>query len=104
MVKEVNLDNLGVVADTFHMNIEEEEPIYKSILKCGGYLIHVHVADNNRKAPGMGHLPFRRFFKALKQMRYEKFISIEVIIPLLPDFETVAEKINKIFTKYNVGP
>lgn len=91
ILEEVALPNIGVVADTFHMNIEENEPIYKSIRRCGNHLFHVHVADNNRKPPGAGHLPFKKFFKALNEMKYKRFVSVEVV-PCLPDFKSVAEK------------
>lgn len=89
VTKELTLSNVGVVADTFHMNIEETESIDRSIRCCQGVLSHVHVADNNRRPPGMGHLPFTEFFKALYEIGYRGFVSVEVI-PLIPDFETVA--------------
>jgi sugar phosphate isomerase/epimerase len=91
ILKETGFPNIGIVADTFHMNIEEDEPIYKSIRKCKDHLFHVHVADNNRKVPGAGHLMFRRFFKALREIGYDRFVSVE-IVSYLPKFETVAEK------------
>jgi len=97
-VKEAALPNLGVIPDTFHMNIEENEPIYKSIYLCRNKLFHVHVADNNRRAPGMGCLPFKKFFKALREIEYQGFVSAEVI-PLLPDFETIAKESIKFLRK-----
>lgn len=91
ILKDIGFPNIGVVADTFHMNIEEDEPIYKSIYRCKGHLFHVHVADNNRKAPGAGHLMFKGFFQSLREMGYDRFVSVEVV-PCLPKFVTVAEK------------
>jgi len=75
---QVNLENVKIVADVFHMNIEEKKPIHKAIFEAGKYLAHVHVADNNREVPGKGCLPFRKFFKALKKMKYDGFVSVEV--------------------------
>jgi sugar phosphate isomerase/epimerase len=91
VLDETGLPNIGVVADTFHMNIEEDKPIYESIRRCEDRLFHVHIADNNRKPPGAGHLPFRRFFKTLDKIGYDRFVSIE-ISPCLPDFGTAVEK------------
>jgi sugar phosphate isomerase/epimerase len=91
LVRELALCNVGLVADTFHMNIEEAESIDKSIRRCRGVLLHVHVADNNRRSPGMGHLPFRDFFRALHAIGYRGFVSVEVV-PVIPNFETVARE------------
>lgn len=99
ILEEIDLSNIGIVADTFHMNIEENESIHKSIRRCRNHLFHVHVADNNRKIPGRGYLPFKKFFKALKKMRYNRFISIEVVPPL-PDFETIAEESIKYLHRF----
>jgi len=98
IAKKLALPNVGVIPDTFHMNIEESEPIYKSIRSCGNHLFHVHIADNNRRAPGMGCLPFKEFFEVLKAMRYQGFVSVEVV-PLLPDLETVADESMRFLRK-----
>lgn len=74
---KVALGNVKIVADVFHMNIEEKEPIHKSIFEAGKYLAHVHVAENTREVPGEGSLPFKKFFKALKKMNYDGFASVE---------------------------
>jgi sugar phosphate isomerase/epimerase len=100
--KEIGAPNVRIVADTFHMNIEETESIDRSIRRCQGILSHVHVADNNRRPPGMGHLPFREFFEALREIGYHDFVSVEVI-PMIPDFDTVAEKSIR-FLKNNLNP
>jgi sugar phosphate isomerase/epimerase len=89
-IREVDLGNVGIVADTFHMNIEEDKPIYEKIVICKNRLFHVHVADNNRKVPGAGHLPFRRFFDSLRRMSYDRFVSVEVVPPE-PSFASIAE-------------
>lgn len=101
VVEEAGLPNIGIIPDTFHMNIEESDPIDKAIDRCRGYLFHVHIADNNRKPPGMGHLPFHRFFKVLQAMKYERFTSVEVV-PVIPDFETVAEQSVRYLRKIRV--
>jgi len=58
-IKRVGASNLGLLADTFHMNIEEIS-IYDSIIQAKDYITHVHFADSNRSAPGCGHIDFKK--------------------------------------------
>ena len=48
-------DNLGMLLDTFHMNIEEPS-IEESIRRAGDRIFHFHYSDSNRWYPGAGHL------------------------------------------------
>lgn len=75
---EVGSDRIGAMADTFHMNIEEES-IYDAIIKAGSQLEHIHFADNNRRAPGQGHLNFGKIMRALREINYRYFITAEIL-------------------------
>ncbi|MFQ6094911.1 MAG: TIM barrel protein [Candidatus Bathyarchaeia archaeon] len=86
--EETGSDHVGVMADTFHMNIEERS-IYDSIIKAGNHLEHIHFADSNRHAPGQGHLDFKQIMRALKEINYRSFITGE-ILPL-PNQYTAAK-------------
>ena len=55
-------DNIGILADSFHMNIEEAN-FYQSIIETGDRLWHFHIADSNRWAPGFGHIDFESIFE-----------------------------------------
>lgn len=96
-IKRVGSPNLGILADTFHMNIEEIS-IYDSIIKAKDYITHVHFADSNRWAPGCGHLDFAKIVQTLKKIDYQGYVSAE-ILPL-PDPDNcarlTAEHLNKI--------
>jgi len=96
-IKRVGAPNLGILADTFHMNIEEIS-IYDSIIKAKNYITHVHFADSNRWAPGCGHLDFAKIVQTLKKINYQGYVSAE-ILPL-PDPDNCArltvEHLNKI--------
>lgn len=70
-------ESVSVLADLFHMNIEEAD-IPRSLLECGARLGHVHLADSNRQAAGFGHTPMEAVFGALKSMNYKGFVSAEV--------------------------
>lgn len=67
---------VGVLADVYHME-REKEPL-DNILVSGDSLMHIHIADPlERRAPGFGEYDFRPFFARLKQVGYDKRISIE---------------------------
>ncbi len=70
--------HLGVLADTFHMNIEEVT-IEGALIAAGPRLWHVHVADSNRWAPGCGHLDFRMVVETLSTTGYGGFLSGEFL-------------------------
>ncbi len=72
----LNLDNFGVLLDTFHMNIEEDS-IEQAIMKSRGLLRHMHFADNNRTMPGTAHIDFQSVVKTLIRIGYNKYISFE---------------------------
>jgi sugar phosphate isomerase/epimerase len=69
---------LGVLADTFHMNIEEAS-IEAALRSAGSRLKHVHVADSNRLAPGWGHLDFAALLRTLREIGYAGFLSAEIL-------------------------
>jgi D-psicose/D-tagatose/L-ribulose 3-epimerase len=73
--------NCGVCLDTFHMNIEEDD-IYAAIRRAKGRLVGFHVADNNRMAPGMGTLNWKKIIKTLQEIGYDKVLSVEFCSPL----------------------
>ena len=85
---DIGSDQVGVMADTFHMNIEERS-IYDSIIKAGDHLEHIHFADSNRHAPGQGHMDFKQIISALEEISYSSFITAE-ILPL-PNQHTAAK-------------
>ncbi|MDR7468418.1 MAG: 5-keto-L-gluconate epimerase [Armatimonadota bacterium] len=70
--------SLGVVADTFHMNIEEAAP-EAALRAAGPRLRHVHAADSNRLAPGWGHLDFSSIVSTLREIGYRGFLSAEIL-------------------------
>ena len=97
ILKLIDARNVGILIDTFHMNIEEVS-IIKSIESSSSLLFHVHVADSNRKAPGFGHLNFDEMFSTLKKVGYKGFVSAE-ILPL-PSVEKAAEQTIKLLKMY----
>jgi len=99
-IKRVGASNLGLLADTFHMNIEEVS-IYDSIIQAKDYITHVHFADSNRWAPGCGHLDFAKIVQTLKKIGYQGYVSAE-ILPL-PGPDTAARITAETLSKLNIS-
>lgn len=78
-VRAVDSPNVGILLDTYHMNIEEPS-IRDAIHTAGGYLIGFHVGENNRTAPGRGHLNWDEIFDALKEVNYAGRIVAELFV------------------------
>jgi sugar phosphate isomerase/epimerase len=89
LLEKVGAANLGLLLDTFHMNIEEAD-ILASIRRAGPHIFHFHVADSNRWNPGAGHLDFKEILGALAETGYTGFVSGE-FMPL-PDTITSTER------------
>jgi sugar phosphate isomerase/epimerase len=89
LIERVGADNLGLLLDTFHMNIEEPV-IEDSIRAAGDHIFHFHVADSNRWYPGAGHLDFKSILDTLFATGYQGYVSGE-FMPL-PDADTSAER------------
>lgn len=67
---------IQVMADTFHMNVEEKDVAY-ALESSGNHLVHVHANETNRGAPGSGHLDWRGVRAALKNIGYTGALVIE---------------------------
>ncbi len=83
------LTNTVLLADLFHMNIEEAD-LPAAILAAGKHIGHVHYADSNRQAMGFGHTAAGPVISALKKIGYSGYLSAE-IFPL-PDPEAAARQ------------
>ncbi len=77
VAEEIRAPNLRLLADTFHMNIEEAD-MPAALAAALPQLGHVHLADSNRQAPGRGHLDFAPLLDLLARSGYQGFLSFEV--------------------------
>jgi sugar phosphate isomerase/epimerase len=89
LLERIGADNMGLLLDTFHMNIEDAS-IEDSIRACGDRIFHFHVADSNRWYPGAGHIDFRSVLEALYSTGYDGYVSGE-FMPL-PDADMSAQE------------
>jgi sugar phosphate isomerase/epimerase len=84
-----SLGNVLLLADLFHMNIEEADPA--GALRAVGHRVgHVHFADSNRWAMGFGHTDPVPLIAALQASGFRACLSAE-ILPL-PDPATAARR------------
>lgn len=88
-IESHSLDNVVLLADLFHMNIEEANPA-DAIREAAGHIGHVHYADSNRRAMGFGHTDPKPILAALQEISYVGHLSAE-ILPF-PDPETAARQ------------
>ncbi len=81
MMNEVNLPSVKLHLDTFHMNIEDADPP-AAIRRAGSALVNFHVADSNRQVVGEGHVDWKAHLAALREIGYERTLSLEPLPPV----------------------
>jgi sugar phosphate isomerase/epimerase len=102
LIRTHGVENVVLLADLFHMNIEETS--LASALRDGGPLIgHVHFVDSNRRPAGCGHLDYAPIAAALREIGYQGYASAEAFP--WPDSQTAAEKTIQTFRRvFGVEP
>ncbi|MFD0697423.1 TIM barrel protein [Paenibacillus sp. GCM10027628] len=90
LAQEVGLGNVRIMADLFHMNIEERS--HRSALQnIAPYLAHVHIADNTREAAGLGQTNFEEVFRTLMEVGYKGCITMEFMPPVSNPYLTAQQ-------------
>ncbi|MDW3180811.1 sugar phosphate isomerase/epimerase family protein [Roseobacter sp.] len=79
IAKASGSDRVGVLLDTFHLNIEEKD-IRAAIASAKGKLAHFHVSDNDRGVPGSGHIPWDQVKAGLEDAGYDGWIVAEMFV------------------------
>jgi D-psicose/D-tagatose/L-ribulose 3-epimerase len=86
VVDRVASPAVGVLLDTFHMNIEEKDQA-AAIRLVGDKLVHFHACGNDRGAPGADSMPWPAITTALHEIGYAGAVVIE---SFTPDNQTIA--------------
>lgn len=76
LAEEIDHPNIGILFDTFHANIEEKD-IAAGYRTVGAHLKHVHTCENDRGIPGSGHVEWPSVTRALQEMHYDGWLTIE---------------------------
>jgi sugar phosphate isomerase/epimerase len=97
LLESLKIDNVYLLADLFHMNIEEQS-IPNSICQTGDKIGHVHFADSNRRPAGMGHIDYPPIANALGKIRFNGYASAEAMA--YPDPDTAAAATIKAYKEF----
>jgi D-psicose/D-tagatose/L-ribulose 3-epimerase len=82
----LNEPDFGILYDTFHANIEEQDPLAAfHTAWAKGHINHVHISENDRGTPGRGHAKIRKTIAALKGLGYDGWLTIEAFGKALPE-------------------
>jgi sugar phosphate isomerase/epimerase len=76
LVKDIDHPAVGIMADMFHMSLEENN-IGASLRMIADKLLHVHIADNTREAAGLGTIDFKEMFHVLRDIKYNGVLTME---------------------------
>jgi sugar phosphate isomerase/epimerase len=76
LCRAVGLPSMRGVGDFYHMNIEERD-LAATIRSAGTYVQQMHATDSNRLQPGRGHIDFAPSLRALDEIGYDHYVSLE---------------------------
>ena len=76
LIEAVASPHVGLMLDTFHMNMEERSLI-GAIRRAGSRLFHFQANENDRGFVGSGHLDWAAICRALADIGYEGPITLE---------------------------
>jgi sugar phosphate isomerase/epimerase len=97
LIAEIPGGNVRLLADLFHMNIEEAD-LAAAIRAAGRYIGHVHFADSNRRPAGFGHTDFVPIASALRDIGYAGYVSAECFP--YPDSAAAARATSDAFNRH----
>jgi sugar phosphate isomerase/epimerase len=97
LLRSLSTTNVVLLADLFHMNIEEINPA-DALRAAGKHVGHVHFVDSNRRAAGFGHIDFAPIAQAIHELGYDGYASAEALP--IPNSDTAAEQTIHAFRRY----
>ena len=89
LVDEIGHPRIGLLLDTFHSNIEDPD-VAEAFRLAGGRIKHVHACENDRGAPGSGHVDFPAVLRSLKAVGYDRWLTIESFDANSPELSAAA--------------
>jgi sugar phosphate isomerase/epimerase len=99
-LEQHRLSHVKLLCDLFHMNIEEAD-LAGILREVAAHVGHIHWADSNRRAIGMGHTQAEPIVAALKAIGYQGYLSAE-IFPLPTADEAAAASVRS-FLSHTAG-
>jgi D-psicose/D-tagatose/L-ribulose 3-epimerase len=95
LCERIGRDNVGLLVDTFHMNIEEKS-IPDAIRVAGDRVFLVHACENDRGAPGSGHVEWEEAVAALAGIGYGGYVVIESFTPEIKEIARAVSTWRKV--------
>ena len=74
-IEDLNLDNLGLQPDCYHMNIGETS-VPEALRACGKHARVLHLNESQHRELGSGHIDYRAVLEALKEVGFSGYFSI----------------------------
>ena len=96
LLKPLTTSNVRLLADLFHMNIEEAD-IAAALRTAGALIGHVHFVDSNRQAAGRAHMDYAPIASALAEIAYTGYASAEAFP--IPDSDIAAQQTIETFRR-----
>ncbi len=84
LLDEIGEANVGLLLDTFHMNIEEKD-LPKAIRKAAGRITEFHACSSDRGTPGEDHVDWAGVVTALRDGGYDGPVVIEAFTPKIKE-------------------
>jgi sugar phosphate isomerase/epimerase len=84
LLRTLDTTKIRLLADLFHMNIEEAD-VAQAIRDGAGHIGHLHFVDSNRRPAGCGHLDYLPIAAALREIDYDGYASAEALPYPNPD-------------------
>lgn len=101
LLQSLQTDNVRLLADLFHMQIEEVD-VAAAIGHGGRFIGHVHFVDSNRRPVGCGHMSYGPIVAALKEIGFEGYVSAEAFP--WPDSDTAATQTMRAYQYWFGSP
>ena len=76
LCEQIGSEHFGIAADTYHMNIEETDPL-RALVEAAPWLAHIQLSDSNRLEPGAGHLDWGSHLEAIWAIGYHAELAYE---------------------------
>jgi D-psicose/D-tagatose/L-ribulose 3-epimerase len=97
-VRQVGHPWLGTMYDTFHANIEEKDGPGQ-LRAAKKEVFHIHISENDRGVPGTGHVPWIETFRAINEINYDGWLTIEAFGRALPALAAATKVWRDFFAK-----
>jgi sugar phosphate isomerase/epimerase len=101
LIKSMGSPNIKLLADLFHMNIEEVS-IADALRGAARHLGHVHFVDSNRRPAGCGHIDIPAVGRVLSEIGYDGFLAAEALA--WPDSDGAARQTVEVFRRHVASP